>query len=122
VVVDRTSFNSTSKWIEDVRAERGDDVVLMLCGNKTDMPAERKVSVEEGVAKASEEGVLFYETSAKAGYNIKAFFQKLAEALPGVTPDAEEAIADSTTITLDAVDEADEGEEKVKAAKGGCCG
>ena len=80
---DRGSFESTSKWIEDVRTERGEDVVLMLVGNKTDLPAERKVSVEEGVEKANSEDVLFYETSAKAGYNIKAFFKKLAEALPG---------------------------------------
>jgi GTPase SAR1 family protein len=63
-----------SKWIEDVRAERGNDVVIMLVGNKTDMsvvPDKRQVSSEEGEAKAKEEGVLFMETSAKGGYNIK---------------------------------------------------
>jgi GTPase SAR1 family protein len=94
----------------------------MLCGNKTDLPAERKVSVEEGVAKASADGILFYETSAKAGYNIKAFFKKLAEALPGVATEIEEIdiTPEATTITLDAVDMTDD-EEKIKAAKGGCC-
>ena len=30
----------------------------MLVGNKTDLPAERKVSVEEGVEKANAEDVL----------------------------------------------------------------
>lgn len=63
-----------SKWIEDVRAERGNDVVIMLVGNKTDLsvlPEKRQVSSDEGEKKAKDEGVLFMETSAKGGYNIK---------------------------------------------------
>ena len=40
--------------------------------------------VEEGEDKASKEGVLFIETSAKAGFNIKALFRKLASSLPGM--------------------------------------
>lgn len=31
----------------------------------------RQVSIEEGEGKANELGVMFIETSAKAGYNIK---------------------------------------------------
>ena len=95
--------------------------MLMLVGNKTDLPAERKVSVEEGVEKANAEDVLFYETSAKAGYNIKAFFRKLAEALPGVV-DEGAAPVEKSTVTLDAEKTDDEIPEKDKnAAKGGCC-
>ncbi len=40
---DRTSFLDTSRWIEDIRAERGNDVVLMLVGNKTDLADKRCV-------------------------------------------------------------------------------
>lgn len=40
--------------------------------------------MDEGEAKAKEEGALFMETSAKAGYNIKPLFRKLATALPGL--------------------------------------
>ncbi|NWW12850.1 RAB6B protein, partial [Oreocharis arfaki] len=29
------SFQQTSKWIDDVRTERGSDVIIMLVGNKT---------------------------------------------------------------------------------------
>ena len=43
------------------------------------------VSTEDGERRAREIGVLFVETSAKAGYNIKALFRKLATALPGST-------------------------------------
>ena len=75
-ITNRKSFANTSKWIEDVRAERGDDVVIMLVGNKTDMAERRQVSVEEAEKKSEEEKVGCIETSAKGGYNIKALFRK----------------------------------------------
>lgn len=84
-ISNRTTFANVPRWIEDVRAERGTDVVIMLVGNKTDLVDKRQVSVEEGERRAREEGVLFVETSAKAGYNVKTLFKKLATALPGST-------------------------------------
>jgi len=75
---------NTSKWIEDVRNERGNDVIIALVGNKTDLAEKRQVSVEEGEDKATKEGIIFIESSAKAGFNIKALFRKLATALPGM--------------------------------------
>ena len=90
---DRASFMNTSNWIEDVRSERGPDVVIMLVGNKTDLSDRRQVSVEEGEELAAKEKVMFIETSAKAGYNIKALFRKLATALPGM--EAAPLVADS---------------------------
>lgn len=39
--IDRNSFNHTTKWIDDVRAERGDDVIIVLVGNKTDLNDKR---------------------------------------------------------------------------------
>lgn len=82
--LDRASFLNTSKWIEDVRNERGSDVIIILVGNKTDLSEKRQVSVEEGEDKSNKEGIMFIESSAKAGFNIKALFRKLATALPGV--------------------------------------
>jgi small GTP-binding protein len=83
-ITNRASFLNTEQWIDDVRSERGNDVVIMLVGNKTDVQERRQVSAEEGQAKAKDYGVLFIETSAKAGFNVKALFRKLALALPGV--------------------------------------
>jgi len=80
-VTNRTSFLNTGTWIEDVRTERGNDVVIMLVGNKTDLGDKRSVSIEEGEAKAKEYDILFIETSAKLGFNIKALFRKVASAL-----------------------------------------
>lgn len=70
--------------MEEVRAERGSDVIIVLVGNKTDLVDRRQVTIEEGDAKARELGVMFIETSAKAGFNVKALFRKVAAALPGM--------------------------------------
>jgi Ras-related protein Rab-6A len=34
---------STTKWIEDVRSERGNDVIIVLVGNKADLSDKRFV-------------------------------------------------------------------------------
>jgi len=83
-ITNRDSFLNTSKWIDDVRTERGKDVLMMLCGNKNDMEEQRVVSYAEGEQKAKEYEIMFIETSAKAGYNVKALFRKVAAALPGL--------------------------------------
>jgi len=83
-ITNDASFKQVPKWIEDVRAERGSDVIIMLVGNKTDLADKREVSTEEGEKKANEMGVMFIETSAKAGYNVKQLFRRVAAALPGM--------------------------------------
>eukprot|EP01136_Pigoraptor_vietnamica_P000977 Opistho-1_new@2056 len=83
-ITNRNSFLQTTKWIDDVRTERGNDVIIMLVGNKTDLADKRQVSIEEGEKKAKEMNVMFIETSAKAGYNVKQLFRRVAAALPGM--------------------------------------
>jgi len=83
-VTNRASFLNTAKWVEDVRSERGTDVVICLVGNKTDLGNDkRQISTEEGEEKSKKDGLLFMECSAKAGYNVKSLFRKLATSLPG---------------------------------------
>lgn len=90
----RTSYLNTGKWIEDIRQERGEDVVIMLVGNKTDLADRRQVAAEEAEAKAGDENILFIETSAKAGLNVKQLFRKLAGALPGQQSDKNDNLVD----------------------------
>mmetsp|Transcript_19939 Transcript_19939/g.29140 ORF Transcript_19939/g.29140 Transcript_19939/m.29140 type:complete len:247 (-) Transcript_19939:161-901(-) len=83
-VTNRASFLNTTKWVEDVRNERGNDVVICLVGNKTDLGSDkRQVLTEEGEEKAKSGGLLFMECSAKSGNNVKSLFRKLATSLPG---------------------------------------
>merc|ERR1711976_363333 len=81
-ITDLNSFKRVHKWINFVREERGDDAIIMLVGNKADLTNDRKVSVEEGKKKANELNLLFIETSAKTGTNVKHLFKKVALALP----------------------------------------
>jgi GTPase SAR1 family protein len=80
---------NTSKWIDDVRAERGDDVIIVLVGNKSDLSDKRylkriffismclltvslhrEVTIEDAEKRSKELNVMFIETSAKAGHNV----------------------------------------------------
>ncbi|ORX96735.1 ras-related protein rab-6B [Basidiobolus meristosporus CBS 931.73] len=83
-ITSRDSFLNTKKWIDDVRAERGTDVIIVLVGNKTDLNDKRQVTTDEGEQLAKELNIMFVETSAKAGFNVKALFRRIAQALPGV--------------------------------------
>lgn len=111
---------STAKWIEDVRSERGNDVIIVLVGNKADLsdkrcvllthhfhgvdilwvflvPPFRQVTLEEATAKATQLNIMFMETSAKAGHNVKSLFKKIAMSLPGMEKDNQ---ADANTSML----------------------
>jgi len=113
-ITNANSFHQTSKWIDDVRTERGSDVIIMLVGNKTDLSDKRQVSTEEGERKAKELNVMFIETSAKAGYNVKQLFRRVAAALPGMDSTENKPPEDMQEVVLkDAPNE-------VKNQEGGC--
>ncbi|CAG9763348.1 unnamed protein product [Ceutorhynchus assimilis] len=93
IVYDITNLNSfelTTRWIEDVRSERGNQVVVVLVGNKVDLESCREVPTEKAEKLAKELDVLFIETSAKCSYNVKQLFKRIAEALPDLDPDRHE--------------------------------
>ena len=118
-ITQRKSFEQTSKWIDDVRTERGSDVIIMLVGNKTDLADKRQVSIDEGEAKAKELNVMFIETSAKAGFNVKPLFRRVAAALPGMEDVPKGETADMEPVPIDLKTKEVKGEE---AAAKGCCG
>uniref|UniRef100_A0A8D2JE39 RAB6B, member RAS oncogene family n=1 Tax=Varanus komodoensis TaxID=61221 RepID=A0A8D2JE39_VARKO len=116
VVYDITNLNSfqqTSKWIDDVRTERGSDVIIMLVGNKTDLADKRQITIEEGEQRAKELNVMFIETSAKTGYNVKQLFRRVASALPGMESVQEKSKEGMIDIKLDKPQEP-------PASEGGC--
>ncbi|KAF8136494.1 GTP binding protein [Boletus edulis] len=109
-ITSRQSYLSTSKWIDDVRSERGHDVIIVLVGNKADLSEKRQVTVEEATQKATQMSIMFMETSAKAGHNVKSLFKKIAMSLPGmdnnVQADTQNTKIDVTTSQTPAVPEA----------------
>lgn len=76
----KDSFDSCEHWIKEVRKERGEDVLIVLVGNKSDQRAE--VSTSEGQALAHHHKAMFLETSAKNGDNIQKLFNDICKELP----------------------------------------
>jgi len=99
-ITNRQSFLSTSQWIEEVRSERQNDVIIALVGNKADLNDKRQVTWEEGNAKATELDIMFMETSAKAGHNVKGLFKKIAMSLPGIGNDEQKSDGQNTKIDV----------------------
>ncbi|CAG9335420.1 unnamed protein product [Blepharisma stoltei] len=114
-ITQNPTFLGIDKWVEDVKNERGGDVVIMICGNKIDLNSQRTVTSEEGQAKANSLNVLFVEVSAKTGANIKTLFENVARALPGLNNAPTQSQADQTPGQIKLTPGA-----QSKPSKGGC--
>ncbi|KAK6464376.1 ras family-domain-containing protein [Scheffersomyces coipomensis] len=83
-ITNKKSFNNLDKWIKDVKLERGDDVIIVLVGNKSDLSNDKRQVTIDDVEKLHRTiGSKFYiETSTKANHNVKLLFKKIAQSLP----------------------------------------
>lgn len=86
-----------------MRAERGNDVIIVLVGNKTDLNDKREVTTQQGEEEAKKNNLMFVETSAKLGHNVKTLFKRIAQALPGMegTDAAQQASSQSECFSSD---------------------
>ena len=106
VVYDITKPSSLVKakhWVAELQRQASPGIVIALVGNKLDLceddgpeqeqqdgentgeddegPA-RKVNTDEAKTYADEEGLLFFETSAKTGHNVSEVFTAIANSIP----------------------------------------
>ncbi|XP_068615337.1 EF-hand calcium-binding domain-containing protein 4B-like [Brachionichthys hirsutus] len=74
------SFIAVRGWMDTVKEKMCEDATLMLLANKLDRTDcdSRKVTSEEGRRLAEQHQALFYECSAKTGYNIEVLMADLA--------------------------------------------
>ncbi|GMM32812.1 Rab family GTPase [Saccharomycopsis crataegensis] len=79
----KKSFEAIDKWVEDVKLERGSNVIIVIVGNKNDLNDSRQVTADEAELTAKKLGAsIFFETSTKTGHNVKLLFKKIAQLLP----------------------------------------
>lgn len=106
-----TSLVKAKHWVAELQRQASPGIVIALVGNKLDLTNEaegevdakitapegdgeedaeaaeesgdaRKISTKEGRGYAEEEGLLFFETSAKTGVNVQEVFTAIANAIP----------------------------------------
>lgn len=105
-----TSLVKARHWVAELQRQASPGIVIALVGNKLDLTngegaegssnnddddeangsggeaeAEgdaRKISTKEGRDYAEEEGLLFFETSAKTGLKVQEVFTAIANAIP----------------------------------------
>ncbi|NXW88555.1 RAB10 protein, partial [Alopecoenas beccarii] len=73
------SFRSVTSWMRDIHEKAGDEVDVILLGNKCDKESERVVPKQKGEKLAWEHGIPFFETSARDNVNIEDAFTILTK-------------------------------------------
>ena len=69
----KNTLENVINYIEDIKQYNGEDIYIILVGNKKDLE-KREVSEKEGKEFAKKYGLKYFETSAKNGYNIEEIF------------------------------------------------
>ena len=104
-----TSLTKAKHWVAELQRQASPGIVIALVGNKLDLTSSgegngesatavsdseagdateegdgdaRKVTTKEARDYAEEEGLLFFETSAKTGANVQEVFTAIANAIP----------------------------------------
>lgn len=79
-VTNETSFNSCEKWLERVRSQKPEvPFPSILLANKTDLHDRRVVSPKMGEDFAAQNGLDYFECSAKDMENVDQVFLHLAK-------------------------------------------
>ena len=78
-VTSKKSFENVTTWVECVDKFAKSNVLRILVGNKTDLEDNRVISKEEGKKLAEENGLKFYEISAKTMNGLVEMFEYVAK-------------------------------------------
>ena len=78
-ITNADTFASVNTWVDNAKDFRGEEVILFIVGNKSDLEGQRAVTKEEGENLAIRIGATFFETSAKSGKNVEKLFDGIAK-------------------------------------------
>ena len=56
----RETYNALTTWLSDARMLASQNIVIILCGNKKDLDADREVTFLEASRFAQENGKIIY--------------------------------------------------------------
>ena len=114
-ITSRLSFTNVSTWLKEINDNAPEEIQKILIGNKCDLN-EREVTTEEGQKLAEENGMKFFETSAKNDINVKETFESITKDILDVQYKEEGESRNSLVIDRNIEKKKDEEKEKK-----GCC-
>uniref|UniRef100_UPI00358ECB91 uncharacterized protein isoform X1 n=2 Tax=Myxine glutinosa TaxID=7769 RepID=UPI00358ECB91 len=85
-VTDKSTFDKVDYWVQKLRKYDNTNTVIALVGNKADLKSEQVVSTREGRKYAESNGLIFLETSAKTGINVKNVFIAISRDIKNKSP------------------------------------
>ncbi|NXU86686.1 RAB44 protein, partial [Xiphorhynchus elegans] len=74
----KDTFTAVKQWLISIEEATGENVPVLLLGNKTDNEKEREVPMGMGEHLAKDYNLIFYECSAYSGYNVEKSVLHLA--------------------------------------------
>ena len=83
-ITDRSSFEHIRNWIEQIKEEAPEQIIIYLVGNKIDNQNNRVVTNEEAKKVAEEFKLKYYETSAKNNINVDTTFLDLIKEIDSI--------------------------------------
>ena len=114
-ITSRLSFTNVSTWLKEINENAPEEIQKILIGNKCDLN-EREVTTEEGQKLAEENGMKFFETSAKNDINVKETFEAITKDILDVQYKVE-GDGNRNSLVIDRKTE----KKKDEAKKKGCC-
>merc|ERR1712087_141592 len=80
-ITDTESFAKVKNWVRELRKMVGENIVIVIAGNKSDLERQRLVSQQTAALYAESVGASYAETSAKTGRGIDEAFAVMARQL-----------------------------------------
>ncbi len=85
-ITDRDSFQKVRNWVKELKRIVGDDIVLCIAGNKSDLEKQRQVVEAEAKDYAEKVGAFHALTSAKTGKGVEEVFLQLTRQMLKKSP------------------------------------
>lgn len=116
-ITDAESFNKVKNWVKELRKIVGNDIAIVIAGNKMDMERNRNVNEEEAKQYAESVSATHFNCSAKANKGLDEVFMNLSQKMVSTTTrkggQGKQGLAKPNLVIVDA--------EPEPAGKRGCC-